>query len=108
MIGGAILMSVKYYYQKLMFPTVKVLKNHGGKAKANQLDLIVLGELNIPKKNLKDGFRQTQFARTYLNKIGLIRIGDKKGDWILNEEFMNMPDEDIKMLINREYRELYN
>lgn len=100
-------MGNKFYYQKLMMPTIKTIKRLGGEATANQLDLIVLGELDIKKKDLEEGFRQTQFARTYLNKIGIIKIGEKRGKWILNPEFINMPDEEIEMLIKREYKELY-
>lgn len=88
-------------------PTVKVIKWLGGEATANQLDLIVLGMINIKKSNLNEGFRQTQFARSYLNKMGIIQIGEKKGKWKLNPDYVNMSDEEIEKIIKKKYRERY-
>lgn len=98
----------KYYYQKLMPLIITLLKRYGGTLTSNQIDLIIAGELDIPKKDIELVFRQTQFARTYLKKIDIINNKEKRGKWVLNKEYIEMEDREIEAEIKRRYNALYN
>lgn len=95
-------------YQAIMPHVVYALKSLDGKASNNQVLYKVLLDLDIKPTRLKEARNNVNWAGVYLRKFGILRTDTKKGEWILESQYLQMDDEEIRKFIRKEYKALYN
>ncbi len=105
-------------FDEMMLPVLEALLKNGGKASNEEIDLLVIELMNLPKDIMAIRHNDTSsrsevsyrlaWARTYLKKYGMIR-NESRGIWSLTDNFdgnlQTIDIEDIKRSVRNENHE---